>query len=461
MDKLMNNHWFVKIMALLLALLLYMSVNLDPDFAKTTSNGNSTVNYETETITDVPVNVYYDSENTIVKGIPDSVNLTLKGPKSILQPTKLQRDFEVYVDLTNMQLGSHKVKVKYRNISEKLDVKIEPQTLMVEIEEKISKTFSVEADVDINNIREGYIAEQPIIKPGSVKILGAKSEIEKIAYVKAVVEVDDVSETVEKQIKVIALDKRLNKVNVDIQPRSVTVKVPIVSPSKKVPLKVKTIGSLSEGLNIKSIAPSPSEVTVFGSKDMLDKLGVIDNIEVDISKVTKSENVWVSVPIPKGAKRVYPEKVAVKVELEKDKETETGEEETSKRVFESLPLSLIGKSSSFSYQLLNPKTGTLDIEITGPSPILADLQLKDLQLSINVGELLSGEYEVPIEVKVPQGLTYKLALNKAKVTVAENQEDNQEESNLDNQPEATPDNPVDKNEQSYDDQNISNIQPQG
>lgn len=448
-------------MALLLALLLYLSVNLDPDFAKTTSHGGSAVSYETETITDVPVNVYYDSKNTTVKGIPDSVNLTLEGPKSILQPTKLQRDFEVYVDLTNMQLGEHKVKIKYRNISEKLDVKIEPKTLMVEIEEKVSKTFPVEADVDINNIREGYIAKQPIVKPGFVKIVGAKSEIEKISHVKAVLEVEDASETVEKQVKVVALDKRLNKLNVDIQPRFVTVKVPIVSPSKKVPLKIKTTGSLSEELSIKSITPSPNEVTVFGPEDMLDKIGVIDNIELDMSKVTKSENVWVSVPIPKGANRVYPEKVAVRVELERDKEAEVGGQETSKRVFESLPLSLIGKSPSFTYQLLNPETETLDIEIVGPSAILSELQPKDIQLSIDVGELLSGEHEVPIEVKVPQNLTYELALKEAKVRVTESQEDNQEESDLQNKPEAIPDNPVDKNEQGYDDQNISNIQPQG
>ncbi|HWO96166.1 MAG TPA: CdaR family protein, partial [Bacillus sp. (in: firmicutes)] len=415
-----------------------------------------------ETITDVPVNVYYDSENTIVKGIPDSVNVTLEGPKSILQPTKLQKDFEVYVDLTNMQLGSRKVKVKYRNISEKLDVKIEPQTLMVEIEEKVSKNFPIEVDVDINGIRDGYIAKKPIVNPSSVKIVGAKNVIEEIAYVKAVVEVDEASETVEKRIKVIALDKRLNRLNVDIQPRWVTVKVPIATPSKKVPLKVKTTGSLSEGLNIQSIAPSPGEVTVFGPEDILDGLSVINNIELDVSKLTKSESIWVNVPIPKGAKRVYPEKVEVQVELEKDDgEEETGAQETDKKVFENLPLSLTGKSSSFTYQLLTPETGALDIEIMGPSAILAEIQPKDIQLSIDVGELLSGDHEVPIAVKVPQNLTYKLALSKSKVRVTENQDDTQEESDLESQPEAIPDNPVDKNEQGYEDQNISNIQPQG
>lgn len=448
-------------MALLLALLLYMSVNLDPDLAKTTSNGNSTVKHEKETITDVPVNVYYDSENTIVKGIPDSVNVTLEGPKSILQPTKLQKDFEIYVDLTNMQLGTRKVRVKYRNISEKLDVKIEPQTLMVEIEEKVSKNFPIEVDVNINDIRDGYIAKKPIVNPSSVKIVGAKNVIEKIAYVKAVVEVDEASDTVEERVKVIALDKRLNRINVDIQPRSVTVKVPIVTPSKKVPLEVKTTGSLSEGLNIRSIAPSPGEVTVFGPKDMLDELSVINNIELDVSKLTKSESMWVNVPIPKGAKQVYPEKVEVHVELEKNGEAETGAQETDKKMFENLPLSLTGKSSSFTYQLLNPETGTLDIEIIGPSAILAEIQSKDIQLSVDVGKLLSGDHEVPIEVTVPQNLTYELALSKSKVRVMENQDDTQEESDLEGQPEAIPDNPVDKNEQSYDDQNISNIQPQG
>jgi YbbR domain-containing protein len=459
MDKLMNNHWFVKIMALLLALLLYLSVNIDPEFAKNASSGGSTVNYETEMLQDVPVNVYYDSENTTVKGIPTTVDVILNGPKSILQPTKLQRDFEIYVDLTNLQLGTHKVKLKHRNISEKLDVKIDPQSLTVVMEEKVSRTVPVEADVTIASVREGYITEQPIVKPASVKIVGAKSEVERVDRVKAALKIDEAYETVETQVKLTALDKRSNKVSVDIQPQTVSLTVPVVSPSKKVPLKINTTGALPEGVQLKNIALSPNEVTVYGSKEKLDKLSILDDIEIDLSKVSKSKSVWVDVPIPKGAKGVSPERVLVQIEVEQEGQTEGSESE--KRLLEGIPLSLTGKSSSFTYQLLSPKTEDVNIEIEGPSSVLSDIQPGDIQLSINVKNLAAGEHEVPIEVKVPQAVTYELSLKESKVKIMESSNNNNTESETEDPPQDVPDNPVDKNENSYDDQNISNIQLQG
>ncbi|MFC3882483.1 YbbR-like domain-containing protein [Bacillus songklensis] len=459
----------MKIMALLLALLLYMSVNLDPDIAKTTSKGSSAVSYDKETITDVPVHVYYDSENTIVKGVPEFVQLTLEGPRSIVQPTKLQRDFEVYIDVTNLQLGEHEVKLKHRNISEKLGVKVEPQTLRVQIEEKVSKIFPVQADVNVNNIRDGYIAEQPIVKPSTVKITGAKSEIEKIKYVKATMEINDVSETVEKAARVIALDKRLNKLDVDIQPRFVEVKVPVVSPNKKVGLRVKPIGTLPDDLSIKSLEPSTHEVTVFGPENILNDLDIIDGIELDVSNMTKSESVWIDVPVPKGAKRVYPEKVAVRVDVEKEGKVEEQEpkeekeEKEEKKVFENLPLSLAGKSPNFDYQLLTPNSGNVNVEVRGPSEALANIQPQGIQLSIDVSSLLSGDHDVSIEVKGPQNVTYQLALNKARVRVIDKQGNNNNEKIIENppKPDEKQDNPIDENEQSYDDQNLDNTQPQG
>jgi YbbR domain-containing protein len=455
----MNNRWFMKIIALLLALLLYMSVNLDPDIAKTTSKGSSAVNYDKETITDVPVHVYYDSENTIVKGVPQFVQLTLEGPKSILQPTKLQREFEVYIDVTNLQLGEHQVKLKHRNISEKLRVKIEPQTLRIDIEEKVSKTLPVQADVNANNIRDGYIAEQPVIKPSRVKITGARSEVEKIAYVKATMKLDDVTETVEKEARVIALDKRLNKLDVDIQPRFVRVKVPVVSPNKKVGLKVKPVGTLPDDLSIKSVEPSLHEVTVFGPEDILNDLDIIDGIELDVSNMTKSGSFWVDVPVPKGAKRVYPEKVAVQVDVEKEEKVEEPEE--GKEVFENLPLSLIGKSADFNYQLLMPKSEKVNVEVSGPSSALATIESQDIQLSVDVSRLSSGDHDVSIVVKGPQNVTYQLALDKARVRVIDKQNNDDEVTETPPKSDEKPDNPIDENEQSYDNRNLDHIQPQG
>ena len=104
-DKLVDTRWFMKIVALILALLLFQSV-YDP--IKNVSNVNVPGEQDSEVLTDVPVKTYYDTENLIVTGIPDTVELTIKGPKNVLLQAKVQRNFEVYVDLSDAEIGTER-----------------------------------------------------------------------------------------------------------------------------------------------------------------------------------------------------------------------------------------------------------------------------------------------------------------------------------------------------------------
>ena len=54
---------------------------------------------------DIPVKSYYDTENLVVTGVPETVEVTLEGPTPNLQAAKTQKDFEVYVDLSKVKVG--------------------------------------------------------------------------------------------------------------------------------------------------------------------------------------------------------------------------------------------------------------------------------------------------------------------------------------------------------------------
>lgn len=103
MDKLMDNPWFLKGVALVLAFLLFSSV---PDGGgNKATDENVPASQKVETIEDVPVKSYFDTENFVVSGVPNTVKLTIQGPKSIVQTAKSIKDFEVYVDLTDAKIG--------------------------------------------------------------------------------------------------------------------------------------------------------------------------------------------------------------------------------------------------------------------------------------------------------------------------------------------------------------------
>ncbi|MCZ0756904.1 CdaR family protein [Anoxybacillus sp. J5B_2022] len=410
LDNLMNNHWFMKIFALLLAIMLYMSVNIEEKESKSGITRNSIGQTDIETVTNVPVVTYYDEQNLVVSGVPKTVNVTLEGPASILKPTALQRDFEIYVDLTNLELGTYTVPIKYKNISDKLTVKIEPSTAKVTIQEKVSHDFSVDVDfIHKNKLADGYSVEEPIVKPSVVTITGAKDVVERVALVKARVDLDGALDTLKQESRVMAYDREGRILDVNINPSVVEVTVPIKSPSKSVPLKINRTGTLKEGLSIVKIETVPNEVTIFGPKDKIDSIEFIDGITINLDDITSDTTLEVPVPLPEGVKSVDPAKVKIHIQVQQE-ETKT---------FSSLPIHVLGLGDQYTVQFLNPKDGNMDVQVSGAPSVLDSIRADDLQLYVNASELGVGEHEVEVEVNGPQNITWKLPDNKAKIRISQ------------------------------------------
>ena len=90
-DKLIDTRWFMKILAFVLAMLLFTSV-YDPQ--KDVANINVPSGEDQEVLTDIPVKSYYDTDNLIVTGVPETVKVTIQGPKNLLQQAKALRPCE-------------------------------------------------------------------------------------------------------------------------------------------------------------------------------------------------------------------------------------------------------------------------------------------------------------------------------------------------------------------------------
>ena len=215
-DKLTDSRWFMKLVALVLALLLFGSVY----DGSTTNNVNVPGEEDTATISDIPVKSYYDTENLIVIGVPETVDVTLKGPTPNLQAAKTQKDFEVYADLSKAKVGKQRIKLQIKDLSDKLTATIDPEYVEVDIQEKVTKEYSVDVEFDDKMVDEGYIASTPVVEPNKVRITGGKDIMDQISYVRAIVEVDDfITETVEKPAFITVLDANLNKLNVTVEQR--------------------------------------------------------------------------------------------------------------------------------------------------------------------------------------------------------------------------------------------------
>ncbi|GAA3317616.1 hypothetical protein GCM10020331_017070 [Ectobacillus funiculus] len=141
MDKLMDNHWFLRGIALLLALMLYMVANLDkqPQGTSALPLGDAV-----ETIQDVKVEAYYDQDKYVVTGLPQSVDITLEGSNTSILQTKMKEQFEVFTNLHGYESGTYEVALQYNGIPDSLKVKLQPAKVRVTIEPKKTKAFPVE-----------------------------------------------------------------------------------------------------------------------------------------------------------------------------------------------------------------------------------------------------------------------------------------------------------------------------
>ncbi|MED3572796.1 CdaR family protein [Cytobacillus praedii] len=416
-DKLVDTRWFMKIVALILALLLFQSV-YDP--IKNVSNVNVPGEQDTEVLTDVPVKTYYDTENLIVTGVPDTVELTIKGPKNVLLQAKVQRNFEVYVDLSDAEIGTERVPIKIRDISDKLDVTIDPAYVNVSIQEKVTKEYKVDVEFDQSLIEDGYISEAPEAEPKRVKITGAKDVMERITYVKAAVNIKDpIRETVRREAQVLVLDKNMNKLDVIIDQQTVDVIIPVKSLSKVVPIKIVEKGSPPENISVESISLDVNEAKIYGSQEVLDKTENV-RVEVDLSQINGNTEITLPVIISDDIKEVNPKTVKTTIKTsEKNSETSKNDEEADEhKMFSNLQIHLTGLASELEASLQAPANGA-SLTVTGKSDKIAELQASDFNVFLDLANLTVGDHEVKISVKGPTDVDWKLATETAKISITQ------------------------------------------
>lgn len=406
MDKMLDNSWFVKIVALLLAFLLYSSV---PATEGKKSNefyvpGDET----TETIKDVPVNAYYDTKNLIVTGIPETVNLKITGPKSHVQNAKTLRNFEVYVDLEGAQIGNRSVKLKVRDLSDKLDAVISPSTVNISVQERITKEFSVEPEYNTSMVKEGFAASSPKVNPDKVKITGARDIIDSITYVKATVDLKrPIEQTTTRDAKIRVFDRELNKLSVLVEPDSVEVTIPIKSMTKQVPINIVQRGSLPDGLVLESIESDVKEAVITADEAVLAATKAV-RAEVDLSKIKESGTVTVPVIISEGIKKVSPELVKVTVKVRKDEE---------EKQISSIPVNIRGLSPDQKVVFKDPSGGSASLLVYGPPDKINSIGPSDFRLFVELTGLEEGDHDVDIEVDGPKDVSWRMAKTTATVTI--------------------------------------------
>jgi YbbR domain-containing protein len=407
----MDNKWFIRIVALFLALLLYVSVSIENN----DKNKDVKQKVENDVVENMPVELIYDQQNFVVTGAPETVDVTIDGPKSLVKTTKNLKDFTVYIDLSNAEIGKQRVKLKYKDLSDKLTAKISPAYATVDVQEKVTKEFKVDAEFNTNLLASGFESESPIVDPKVVKITGAKNVIDQITYVKATIDAKkEINQTITRNAKVQVLDKSLNKLDVEVDQDTVEVTIPVKNPSKTVPITVNPIGDEKDGVVINSITTEPKSIKIYGRNDVLKDIKAL-SVDVDISKYDKDTEFDVHLKVPKGVNKIEPEVVRVKLNIS-DKEEE--------KTIRDIQVSSTGMNENYTMQFLSPANGMVDLTVMGTSNSLKAISANDFNILMDLSGLAPGDHDVNLKVEGPNDVSWELSNKTVKIRLTEKEDEN-------------------------------------
>jgi YbbR domain-containing protein len=421
LDQLTDNKMFMKLVALVMAFLLFGSIY---DENMGTNDVNVPGDADVAIIAGIPVKSYYDTENLVVTGVPETVEVTLEGPTPNVQATKTQKDFEVFVDLTKAKVGKQRAMLQVRDLSNGLTASINPSFVEVNVQEKVTKEYTIDVEYDKRMIAAGYEVGTPVIDPKKVTIAGGKDVMEQIIYVKATVGLPkDTKQTVNGTAAITVLDKELNKLNVMLERESVKVTIPIEKLSKTVPIEIVEKGSPPEGVVIDSISLDKKEATISGNKETLNK--------VDLSKISKSTELTLPVIISDGLTEVDPQQVVATIKVSKaeaasndesvvsDAEETTPAEEKAIKSFSDIEIQLEGVAENHTVSIKQPSNGRTSLKVMGTSTELTKISEGDFQVVANVSDLSLGDHEVKVSVDGPKEVSWELADQSINISIAE------------------------------------------
>lgn len=314
----MDSKWTLRLTALGLALLLFFTVRSESNPAQ--SNNQIDTQGSFEILRDVPLEVFYDDAALIVTGVPETVDVTIQGSSKDVTQATLFKDFTVFADLESLSTGQHQVALQHENLSDNLTVTIEPALVEVTIDEKVSKEFTIEPEINTRLIGENYSLRSIQVAPNKVLVTGAKKVVESINAVKATASPDEViNDDFTQLVNVKVLDRDLNRLNVTTSPEQVRVDVSLEPYSKRVPLVLSEQGELPDGLTLEHISLQQQSAKLYGTKSFIESLAEYA-IDIDLSKIKQSGTQKITIPLKDGVTSTEPTSVTVEIDVSEKEE---------------------------------------------------------------------------------------------------------------------------------------------
>ncbi|MEG0367383.1 MAG: CdaR family protein [Coprobacillus sp.] len=398
LDKILSSRVSIMILSLIMAGVLFTSVS--EDFLSSPSSG--------ETLADVPVLVEGLSDSLELTGVPETVKVGLIGPSIDIVQARMSKNYEVYVDVTNLSEGEHAISLKSRNFPDTLQVMIVPDTLKVKLAKKETAKFDLGYRfMKENELDSKYSVSVENMAVSSVNVRASKETLQKIEKVDVCIDVSAKTAAFEQDATVKAYDQNGKVMKVEIAPTTVHVSCNVASYSKDVTVNANFVGEVAQGYQISNYTLSMNQVKIYGPEEKIKDITSV-SVDVDVANL-KSTAIRVS-SFKKdkelGINKYSSDTVDVTVEVEK----------VITKKFEKIPIKVLNNSNDYKVSFAG-ESGYATVSVTGIEAKVASLTADNIQATIDVDGLRVGTRRADVKVAVDDDKLKISLLSSARVTI--------------------------------------------
>ena len=320
----------------------------------------------------------------------DYMRVTVSGKRDVI--SKLSKaDISATVDLADASDGKNMLSVSLRIpdnieiVNQSLD-KIEVNT-----EVRVTRTRDVRVKYT-GRYPEGGEPSTIKIDPENIKVSGAKSLVDKVAYVKAELSAESVTDGLTSATCSLTAVTRNGGAVQNISLSDDKCKVTsIIYRTKSVDLKIPVKDKSSDGYN--RTVSYPDTVNIKGPAGILGSIDFITAEEVDITGVTENEKIPVKLILPEGvqaAENAGDVRLTVKVSKNKKKTSAAKDVKSFTFTKDDVELRNAGAAD------ISLKQENLEVQVTGTREQLAAIRSSDIVLYVDVSGIDSSAEEADI-----------------------------------------------------------------
>ena len=404
----LKNNWTLKLASVAIAVLIWLvigNVN-DPVIQKVYSS--------------IPVTItngsYIESRGMTYRldSSHQTVSVTLKGNTS--RVTRRADDIRVEADLTQIvDLDSTPIMVPVTvscpDISAD-NITVSPTAIPIEIEGRETKDFMIAVNYGDTTPGAGFEVGKIYANPEKVSVSGPESIVDKIDRVVANVSVEGMTADSTKKANLVLYDKNqeimsdkdTQYLTFDIGDTSVDVNVELWNTVSGITFTGEPYGSPATGYVVSEVVTTPSEISLAGTKEALDKLAANGNTVEIPSRLLKISGASSTVEckidlddiLPSGTKAVSNQAESIIVEVEI---IPLGSRQLT------IPTKNIQVSDiSEGLQAVFADT-SITVTLQGKAGALQEINASSITASISVKDMTEGTYQLPVNITLPDGIT--------------------------------------------------------